>query len=166
MNPAATAGHAMSAYTSQNYGAGEYKRIRKGLNVCVGIAVVAYLILGSLMMFLPRQLGGILLSGSEQISLFCEFLPRCGRMLISVNLLFVIRSGVQGMGKPMIPLASGVVEMALRIYAISVYIGTIGFAATAYAEIGAWSGALFLNIMAYHIAISPLLKKDKSESIV
>ncbi len=161
MNPASTAGSAMSAYTSQNYGAGEYRRIRLGLRVCIGIAAVSYLALGSLMMFMPKTLAGILLSGSDQIALVCEFLPRCGLMLIFVDTLFVVRSGVQGMGKPILPMISGVLEMILRITVISFLIGRIGFRATAYAEISAWIGALTINAYAYGKALTPLLKKDK-----
>ncbi len=155
MNPASTAGSAMSAYTSQNYGAGNMKRIRPGLAVCVGISVVTYLTLGSLMVFIPEKLGRILLSGSDQIALVCEFLPRCGVMIIFVDILFVVRSGVQGMGKPMLPMISGILEMILRIAVISYFIGRIGFRATAYAEISAWIGALLVNAYAFYAVIVP-----------
>ena len=156
MNPASTAGSAMSAYTSQNYGAGNMKRIRQGLAVCVGISVVTYLTLGSLMVFIPEKLGRILLSGSDQIALVCEFLPRCGVMIIFVDILFVVRSGVQGMGKPMLPMISGILEMILRIAVISYFIGRIGFRATAYAEISAWIGALLVNAYAFYaVIVSP-----------
>ncbi len=157
MNPAATAGSAMSAYTSQNYGAGEYKRIREGLYTCLGIAITSYLLLGLTMVFFPRFLAQILLSGTEQIALVCEFLPRCGMMLFLVDTLFVVRSGVQGMGKPMLPMVSGIVEMILRIFVISFFIGRIGFTATAYAEISAWIGALLINGYAFVKALKPLL---------
>ena len=155
MNPASTAGSAMSAYTSQNYGAGKIKRIKQGLAVCVGISVVTYLTLGSLMVFIPEKLGGILLSGSDQIALVCEFLPRCGIMIIFVDILFVVRNGVQGMGKPILPMFSGILEMILRITVISYFIGRIGFRATAYAEISAWIGALLINAFAFYAAIVP-----------
>ncbi len=158
MNPASTAGSAMSAYTSQNYGAGEYRRIRDGLKVCIGISFISYLIFGSLMIFAPEFLAGILLSGSEQIALVCLFLPRCGVMIICVDCLFVIRSGVQGMGKPMLPMVSGILEMVLRIVTISVFINRIGFTAIAYAEISAWIGALILNTYAFRKELSPKLK--------
>ena len=163
MNPASTAGNAMSAYTSQNYGAGEYKRIKQGLFVCIGIAVTAYLILGSLMMFMPKTLAGILLTGSDRIALVCEFLPRCGMMLLFVDVLFVVRSAVQGMGKPMLPMVSGILEMILRIFVISFFIGRIGFRATAYAEISAWVGALMLNAYALYTALAPLVRKEQGE---
>ncbi|MCR4787688.1 MAG: MATE family efflux transporter [Lachnospiraceae bacterium] len=164
MNPASTAGNAMSAYTSQNYGAGEYQRIKKGLFICLGIAVTAYLLLGSLMVFFPKFLAGILLSGEDQIALACEFLPRCGLMIIFVDSLFVVRSGVQGMGKPMLPMISGILEMVLRIGVISFFIGRIGFRATAYAEISAWMGALAVNAYAFHKVLAPLLRSDGAES--
>lgn len=164
MNPAATAGSAMSAYTSQNYGAGKYKRIIDGMKVCFGIVIVAYIILGSLMIFIPDKLAGILLSGESQIELVCAFLPRCGVMLIFLNILFVVRSGVQGMGKPMLPMVSGILEMFIRTFIISFFISRIGFKATAYTEIGAWLGALLINAYAFYIAIYPLLLKDNKIS--
>ena len=161
MNPASTAGSAMSAYTSQNYGAGEYRRIRQGLLVCVGISAISYLTLGSLMVFIPGQLGRILLSGNDQIALVCDFLPRCGIMLIFVDLLFVVRSAVQGMGKPMLPMVSGILEMILRIVVISCLIGRIGFRATAYAEISAWIGALAINAYAFYAALAPVMNEGR-----
>ena len=163
-NPASTAGNAMSAYTSQNYGAGEYKRIQEGLRVCVTISVISYLLLGSAMVFFPAQLAGILLTGSEQIRLACLFMPRCGLMMIFVNVLFVVRSGVQGMGKPMLPMLSGILEMILRIAVISTLMGRIGFRATAYAEISAWVGAFLVNAYAFHRSLTPLLAGDKKRS--
>ncbi len=161
MNPASTAGNAMSAYTGQNYGAGKYKRIRDGLFVCLGIALVTYIVFGSLMVFAPKWLAGLLLSGEEQISLACDFLPRCGKMMLVVDALFIIRSAVQGMGKPMLPMISGINEMILRIAVISYFIGRIGFTATAYAEISAWVGALVINVYAFYMTLVPLLKKEK-----
>jgi putative MATE family efflux protein len=164
MNPAATAGSAMSAYTSQNYGAKQYRRIRDGLIVCIGIAVTSYLLLGSLMVFMPSRLAGFLLSGDEQIALVSDFLPRCGVMMISLNILFVVRSAVQGMGKPMLPMVSGILEMVLRILVISLFIGRVGFRATAYAEMSAWTGALIVNACALYAALAPLLSGTERAS--
>ncbi|MCR5824286.1 MAG: MATE family efflux transporter [Lachnospiraceae bacterium] len=161
MNPASTAGNAMSAYASQNYGAGEYKRIRDGLFVGIWIALTSYVLLGSLMVFFPRGLAALLLTGEEQISLACIFLPRCGIMLFIVDILFVVRSCVQGMAKPMLPMVSGILEMILRMVVISYFIGKIGFRATAYAEISAWIGALIVNAAALYLALAPLLEKTK-----
>jgi hypothetical protein len=44
---------------------------------------------------------------------------------------------------------SGIAEMVLRVSVIVLFIGGAGFAATAYAEIAAWTGALLINAGAY-----------------
>ncbi len=165
MNPASTAGNAMSAYTSQNYGAGKYIRIKEGLNVTLTISAVTYILLGSLMVFFPEFLARILLHGSAQIRLACMFLPRCGIMMIFVDVLFVVRNCVQGMGKPMLPMVSGILEMILRIFVISFLMSRLGFKATAYAEISAWVGALAVNGYALYKYLTPLVADEKESSV-
>ena len=161
INPASTAGVAMSSFTSQNYGAEEYGRIREGLRVCLLIALSSYVLLGALMTFAPRFLAGILIEGNEAINLAVEYFPICGISMVAVNCLFVFRSGVQGMGQPIIPMWSGVLEMVLRIVVISVLIGRIGFSAAAFAEVSAWLGAFIFNTVAFYRILIPKLHKDR-----
>ena len=131
MLPGVTAGYTMSAFAGQNYGAGRTDRIKEGMKVCVKIALASYVMLGSLMIFFPRFLASFMLNGNETISLAAGFLPICGAMLFAVDLLFVFRSCVQGMGAPMLPMVSGILEMVLRIAVIFAFIGSLGFTATA-----------------------------------
>ena len=107
MQPACTAGATISAFTGQNFGAGRFDRIREGLYFCIRIALVSYAILGMAMFFFPRFLASLLLEGTEQIGYAVEFMPICGVMLFAVDLLFVYRSTVQGMGFPLLPMLSG-----------------------------------------------------------
>lgn len=151
MNPSGTMASAVSAYTSQNYGAKEYKRILEGMDFCLKIVTGFYIVLGGVMFFAPEFLARILLSGAKQVDLVCTFLPPCGMMLIFLNILFVVRAVVQGMGKPMLPMASGIMEMVLRISVIWIFMGRIGFRAAAYAEISAWIGALIVNTYALYL---------------
>ena len=153
MQPACTAGHAVSAFAGQNSGSGRYDRVRSGVFVCVGIALVTFLTLGSLMMFAPEWLAGIMLSDAESIRYTVQFLPTCGAMIWTVDLLFVVRSTLQGMGKPFIPMLSGILEMALRVSVIILFSGSIGFISTAYAEICAWTGAMLLNLVALYVQL-------------
>lgn len=74
MTPACSAGHAMSAFTSQNFGAKKYDRIKKGLRVCLGIAFASYVILGSVMVFFGRQMAEVLLTGEDAIALLMNIL--------------------------------------------------------------------------------------------
>lgn len=158
MNPACTAGNAMSAFTSQNYGAGRYDRIKEGLKVCLTIALIAYAILGTIMFLFPTKLAGVLLEGEGPINLASQYFPIAGIMLVTVDCLFVFRSGVQGMGRPLMPMFSGVMEMIMRTLVIAFFMGRIGFAATAYAEACAWTVALVVNIIAFYQVLMPKLR--------
>lgn len=163
MQPACTAGFTMSSFTSQNYGARKYARIREGLHVCMSIAVISYVLLGSVMVFFPEFLARLMLTGEEPVGLAVQFLPICGVLLFGVDFLFVFRSGVQGMGYPFIPMCSGIIEMVFRIAVIVLFISDFGFKATAYAEGVAWLGALILNFAAFQVLLRKKLKSEYTE---
>ena len=159
IQPSCTVGYVMSSFTSQNHGAMRFDRIQKGLRVCVGIAMVNYILLGTVLFFFPEFLAGLMVNGSKPIRLIAEFLPPCGVMMFFINLLFVYRSGVQGLGKPLIPMLSGIMEMVMRISVIYFGLGHFGFVTTAYADIAAWIGALAMNFIAYYVFIHRLSRK-------
>lgn len=160
MQPACTAGFTMSSFTSQNYGAGKYERIQEGLKVCFSIAFISYILLGSVMFFFPEKLGSLMLTGEEPIALTADYLPICGAMLFLVDFLFIFRSAVQGLGRPVVPMISGIIEMFTRIAVIILFIGNFGYKATAYADVVAWIGALSLNLTAYHVIINKYLRQE------
>lgn len=149
MLPSLTAGFAISAFTSQNYGARKYARIREGVRVGLVIGLVSYVLCGAIMVCMPETLAGIMLNGAQPIALASGFLRICGSMFFVLNFLFIFRSAVQGMGKPLIPMCSGILEMLLRVLIIVLFLPRISFQATACAEVAAWAGALALNIAAY-----------------
>jgi len=124
MQPACTAGFAMSAFTSQNYGAKRFDRIREGLHVCLTVATIAYVVLGSVMVFFPEALARIMVNGAEPVAIAKTYLPVCGIFLFAVDYLFVFRNGCQGLGKPFVPMISGILEMALRIAVIALFISS------------------------------------------
>ena len=154
MLPSVTASFSVSAFTSQNYGAKKYDRIKSGVYVGLMIGLVSYLVLGMIMVLFPYALAKVLLNGQQSIELAVQFLRISGGMFFTLNFLFVYRSAVQGMGKPLVPMCSGLLEMALRMLVIVVCVPRIGFVATAYAEVVAWIGALMLNYIAYVIVIN------------
>ncbi len=165
MTPSSTAGHVMSAFSGQNYGAGKFRRIREGLRVCLGISLVSYLIFGSSMVFGSYYLASFILKGSGPIALATSYLPITGACIIFVDFLFVYRSCVQGMGYPFVPMLSGVAEMALRIGTVVFLIGRIGFIAVAFAEVSAWTGALIINMIAFY-RILPVEKRTETEHVI
>jgi len=93
-----------------------------------------------------------------------QYLPICGFMLFAVDILFVFRSGCQAMGRPTVPMISGIVEMVMRIMVIVLFVSKIGFAATAWADAVAWVGALILNLIAFEVILNKKIKEEKDAS--
>jgi Na+-driven multidrug efflux pump len=118
------------------------------------------------MFFFPRELALLMLNGEESVSLVVEFLPICGIMIWGVDSLFVFRNGCQGMGKPLIPMISGVAEMVMRIAAIVLLVDVVGFKATAYAEVAAWMIALTMNFLAFEWNLRKEMKGTCSKKSV
>ena len=66
------------------------------------------------------------------------------------------------MGRPLVPMISGIMEMVTRILTIVLLMGSIGFVATAYAETAAWASACLMNLVAFYKILLPRLpKKEK-----
>ena len=115
------------------------------------------------------HLAGIMISGKETIEISKTYLPICGTCLIGVDYLFVFRNGCQGFGKPLVPMISGILEMALRVGVIALFIPVVGFSATAYAEASAWIGAMLMNMAAFEHTLrsnlkSPVIRHKKLKS--
>jgi len=164
IEPGCSTGIAMSAFTSQNYGARKYKRIREGLHVSLIIVTIAYIVLGATMVLIPRTLAGFMLTGEKPISLVAEFMPICGYTMIFINFLFVYRSGCQAMGHPFVPMLSGVLEMVIRVLVIIFFVSKIGFVATAWSNTVAWLGALILNFVAFEVHLRKKIRTTASIS--
>ena len=165
IQPSCTAGITMSSFTSQNFGAKKYDRIFEGLKVCMTIALITYIVFGSVMVFFPRFLASMMLNGEQQIELAMGYLVRSGIMKFGVDFLFVVRSGCQGMGKPLFPMISGIMEMVMRVAVIVMYADKVGFAATSYAEIAAWIAALLINSIAFGVFLHGYMKKSDMSHI-
>lgn len=155
MLPAVTIGYSISAFSGQNFGAGKFERIRVGTKITGFMALFSSLLLGIILFFFAGPLAGLMLTEQEAIGHTIIYLRFLAVFLVLLNLLFVFRSCVQGMGKPAVPMCSGFAEMAIRIFVIIFGLPVVGYAAAVYAEGTAWLGALLPNFLAYLFYIRP-----------
>lgn len=159
MLPGITIGFAVSAFTGQNFGAGKFERIRGGMRTASIMALVSSLLLGLILLFFAHPLAGLMLAGQEAAAYTADYLKFLALFLALLNLLFVFRNCVQGMGKPAVPMCSGVAEMVIRIGVIFFGLPAVGFRAAVYAEGAAWIGALFLNWVSYRYFVGHMEKQ-------
>jgi len=115
--PIMTLGTSSSTFVSQNYGAGQYERIRKGVKCALLIAISWSLFLLAIIPFTARNIIAFL-SGSSD-----ERVLNYGATYMSFAILFytvlgaviVLRNSLQGMQRKILPLISSVIELLGKV---------------------------------------------------
>ena len=154
-------GSAVGTFAGQNLGAGKLDRVRKGLRRSAQIGVALAVLVASIVLLWGKPLLGLFVQDEpdivEQVLRFgYNFLAVMGCGLFSLYLLFVYRSTLQGLGDTMIPMVSGVVELAMRVLSAMILPGLMGEWGIYLAEVFAWIGAAILLICGYYHRIHQL----------
>lgn len=146
---------AVMVYVGQNYGARKCDRIKTGMRTARRIALVSSLITAGLTVMFGREMVMLFITGSASetaaiVEIGYRNLIAFSACLPSLYLLFIHRSAIQGMGNSSIPMASGFVELAMRILSIVVlpiWIGVWGV----YFSMGiGWVAAAILLVASYY----------------
>ena len=161
MLPGITLGFTASAFSGQNFGAKKYKRIIEGVKASAIIGLFFVIFISPFIYIFSKRLAELIVSEPDTISNASVYLRLLSVFIILLDFLFIFRSTVQGMGKPLIPMFSGILEMILRIIFIYWGLPVLGFSATIYAEGVAWVGAFVLNYLAYKCYINRLYNEQE-----
>ena len=151
-------GYAMLTYAGQNLGAGDLRRIRKGMTAALGAALAISLIISTAMLTLGKHILGLFLSGDP---VEVELAIRSGYRYLSIMalglpvlyLLHVVRSAVQGMGDTVLPMVSGIGEFVMRTGCVLLLPALLGEDGIYIAEIAAWLGADLVLIPSYFVTM-------------
>ena len=152
----ASLGNAAGTFTGQNIGAGKKERVRQGLRRSAQISFFLALSVGMVMVFFGKPILSLFIRDQADLagrvlSIGYDFLRVMAAGLPMLYLLFVYRSTLQGLGDTVIPMASGFVELALRVGTSLLLPVLLGYWGVYIAEIAAWIGAgIFLIIGCYY----------------
>lgn len=137
-------GSAVSTFASQNYGAGELQRIRKGILQGTIIATLAGAVLGLISIFFGRSMCLMFVSSSEKNLLDAagQYLRIIGYFYWAMGILIVLRTTVQGLGFTRRMLVAGVIEMLARTFVSFAFVPALGYTAICIADPSAWLSAL------------------------
>ena len=144
-------GQAMATYAAQNYGAGRLGRIRAGVRAsvvvvfAVGVAMtVLALLFGDCFVaaFLSERAPEMLAVGRRMLWVTAPF-------FVPLGLIFIFRNTLQGIGRSMLPMLAGVVEMAMRAGVALGLLRLLGVNAVYWGDPAAWVGAAALLLAAY-----------------
>ena len=160
-------GSAMATYSGQNLGAGNYRRIRIGVRHAIGVAVIMAIICGVIgiafgepltMLFVSQDANSL----DDVIASSVLYLRVYGSSLFTLYALFVLRNTLQGMGDAFFPIASAVLQVAIRIclgYLLSALLGGFG---VYIADCSAFVGAAIMLYFAYRARINKLDPEGKT----
>ena len=140
MCPFDAIGTAVSVFCSQNLGAGQYDRIKKGLGEGIAAGVGYGLLAGILMIFGGRTLSMIFVSRDavEVLDASAKYLRCMGYFFWTLGILNITRMTTQGLGYSSRAFFSGVTEMIARTIVSIGFVGTFGFTAICFADQTAW----------------------------
>lgn len=140
MCPFDAIGTAVSVFCSQNLGAKQPDRIRKGLRQGMAVAVGYGLLAGLVLIFAGRPLSMIFVSKSsaDVLDASAKYLRCMGYFYWSLGILNITRMVTQGLGYSTRAVFSGVTEMLARTIVSLGFVGTFGFTAICYADQTAW----------------------------
>lgn len=148
---ASSYGYAISTYTAQNKGAGKVTRIGKGIRAALVIGMVSACMMSVVMFVFGKPILGLFLQNREEniamaIEIGYRFLCVLAVFFPCLYIVYILRSSVQGLGNSTLPMLSGLVQAAMRIFCACVLAAGIGYTGIFYGEISAWIGAdLFLT---------------------
>ncbi|MGM0523795.1 MAG: MATE family efflux transporter [Bacillota bacterium] len=146
--PLQTMGVAMSTYVAQNFGAGEFNRIKQGIKSGMSITLVYAASIGIILLFFGRFLAGFFVEDGnvEVLALSERFFTIQWPFYMLLALVLVLRPSIQGLGNSFVPTVAGVLELVARVIGALVLSEYFGF-----------SGAVMSNPLAWFAATVPLV---------
>ena len=158
-------GFAMTTYTGQNLGAGQYRRIRAGVRAGAVLGACTAAVISLVMFLFGRLILSCFVSGDPAeveatVAIAYHYLTIMAAFLPVLYLLYVYRSALQGLGDTVMPMVSGIAELVMRVAAILLLPLLIGEEGLFWAEICAWLGADCVLITSYYVRMHRLNRRE------
>ncbi len=148
-----TLGTAMATYCGQNLGAGKYDRIFKGMKQGFFLCIAASLIAAFLCIFCGEFIVSWFVSNpsAEIFTYAMQYLTTVSWFFLPLAMIFQYRNALQGLNEGLIPMLSGIVELACRFAVIAFVPKEAGFLGVCFADPAAWVGAAIPLFVTYLI---------------
>ena len=158
--PAGTFGVTMANYAGQNLGADRVDRIKEGVTKCTILTLVFAVLASLILVFFGEPLTKLFIDGNqpEVVDTAMIYLKVCATFFPFLNMIFVYRNMLQGVGKSLMPLMAGVFELIARGVASFTLPGVLGFTGICLAGPFAWMAAAIPLGITYFIEIKKMMR--------
>lgn len=155
--PLLALGLAMATFTAQNWGANLLSRIRRGVNYAFLTAAIISALGFVLVRYIGRDMIAMFIDTGKAdgndvtliVDIGSKYLVISTMFYFFLGLIFVFRNTIQGMGKPLLPLISSVIELVMRAFAAIYLAKLMGYAGIFYASPISWVAAGLLVLCGY-----------------
>ena len=153
-------GTAIATYSGQNYGAGELKRIKKGVNACLVIeAIYSIFVMAISWSLLPGMVRIFAEDPTGELQMIaCQMFRISMWFFYPLGTIFIYRNVLQGLGNGFVPMLGGVFELFARAFVIYVLFDSMQFIAICISDPAAWMSALIPLIPYYYWFMNKKLK--------
>ena len=160
-------GAAFTTYASQNYGAGNYLRVRRGVKVAMALAVGVALVLLAIVLPLRELLPQLFIDmgeagAADAIDVAARYLTNMILSLPILYLVYVHRNNLQAIGNSTWSLVSGIAEAVSRVVMAKLFFDIAGVQIMFYIEPVAWLMAWLFVLVPYYFYQKKLLPISKS----
>ena len=130
----------ITTFTSQNFGARQYRRIVEGLRQTM-IITITWSIFISIVLFFASPYLNELITGSNDEELIYQaslYLKISSAFYPALSILVILRNALQGLGQKMMPLVSSIIEMLGKILFVIFIIPSAGYLGVIFVEPILW----------------------------
>ncbi len=144
-------GQTMASYGGQNYGKGDYKRLKEGVRAAVLISCIYSVIAAVLVVLLLKPGLMLFFSGDVDIN---EMLPWAKTYIymsvfffVPLSMIFIFRNIMQGCGFGFLPMMGGVVELLARLITAVAAMHIVSYPLACFSDPMAWlSAGIFTGV--------------------
>lgn len=161
-------GSTMSTYAGQNLGAGELKRVTKGMLSCCAIGFIYSVAAFVFLFFFGDKIALLFLDAGETSILgnVRLYLLVGGAFYFALALVDIVRFTIQGLGFSKLAVLAGVCEMVARGVVGAFVVPVAGFLGACFASPVAWVFADIFLIPAYISVMKSLERKNENRSLL
>ncbi len=154
-------GVSLANFCSQNLGAGDLVRARKGVRQAGAVILSVAVTIAVLLFFFGKYASLIFLDEKtdEIFALITRYFKTQSFFFISLSIICIFRNAVQGLGFSTQAMLGGVLELFSRAGVGMIFVPIYGFAAACFASPVAWTTAGILFVFLYAFAIKRLSEK-------
>lgn len=145
-------GMAISSYVAQNYGAGAWGRIRKGVRACLIQTETLNIVMGIGILLLREPIVRLFVTNptAEMIRYSNGYLNVVAPFYLILGLLQIYRTAIQGMQNTKAPFTACIIELVMRLASTIGLTAMIGYTGVCLASPLAWIGATAFLIPVYY----------------